>query len=153
MDHNIILFRLYIIIALCFLIPLSLLVSIQLYSLFKSYALTYFLLNFFLNNNKVNCNNKDYDTLFILLLKQQRFFLCISSVEYLLSLRYSELDPLYMLLAYCYQNHNFCYVAEYYYLKALSCSPNNEIILSKLTQVSSKLSKHPKLYTNDGLIL
>lgn len=145
MSNDILLFRSYILIVLFFLVPISLIVTLQIYFVLKSYILIYFLSNSFVRDQKVILHHESYNELFRLLLYNHRFSCCISSVELLIHIINSDMDIFYALLAYCYQKSYFFYIAEYYYLKALNLSPDNEAILSNLSIIYLTLDDNDKL--------
>nr|ARW68200.1 hypothetical protein [Chondria sp. (in: red algae)] len=145
MFTDVFLFRSYIVIALSVLIPLSFIITLQIYYLLRRYILIDFLLHRRMANKKFTFIYDDYNKLFNLFLDHQKFFLCISSVELCADTFNINTNSLYILLAYCYQKSYFLYIAEYYYLKALDISPNSQIILQGLAKIYSDLGKYDKL--------
>nr|YP_010170872.1 hypothetical protein K8K75_pgp194 [Chondria tumulosa]QSD57013.1 hypothetical protein [Chondria tumulosa] len=152
MNNNTVLFRLYVIFILCFLIPMSFVVSLQIYSLFKDFFAIYFLYNFTIRSSKLLLDYHYYNKLFDLFLERQQFSLCISSAELFASIFLVNIDLVYTLLAFCYQKNSFFYIAEYYYLKALSFSPTSIVILSSLAKIYSKTGNYNQLkYINNKI--
>nr|ARW63629.1 hypothetical protein [Chondria sp. (in: red algae)] len=152
MRNDIFLFRLYIIIALFFLVPLSLMITWQIYYLLRRYILIYSLLNMFTKNKKFLPSYENYNSLFDIFLDDRKFFLCISFVEFLIHTSSSNINLMYILLAYCYQKSSFLYIAEYYYLKALDIEPQSKIALSGLVKIYAQLGNIDKLnYVNSQI--
>nr|ARW60104.1 hypothetical protein [Laurencieae sp.] len=144
MSNNILLFRLYIIFALLFLVPISLFVTLQLYSLIKANKMVYNLVNYLPGDMAFAIDNKVYNNLVDLYLTRKKFFLCISLAELYLFLSPLQKDLIYISLAYCYQKNCFFYVAEYYYLKALSISPNSVLILVNLRKIYKNIGNYDR---------
>lgn len=145
MTNNILLFRLYVIFALLFLIPLSFVITQQTYVLIKNYVFILYLL--FFSNQKVKniISKKFYAYIFDFYVIRKQFFVCISLAELSLVFFPQNKFSTYTSLAYCYQKNKFFYVAEYYYLKSLAIMPNDITILNSLIELYKNLRDPDKV--------
>nr|YP_009398582.1 hypothetical protein [Kuetzingia canaliculata]ARW67768.1 hypothetical protein [Kuetzingia canaliculata] len=135
MNHNILLFRLYLFVSLLFLLPLSFLITVQFLSFFK--------IGLLLNNS--NNGKSFFKELFQFFTIRKQWFLCISWVELSFNLNFINKNIFYNCLSYCYQENGFLYIAEYYALKALAMSPSDLIILNSLATIYKQLGQLSKL--------
>lgn len=146
MTSNILLFRSYIVFALLFLVPLSLLITQQIYVLIKNYLLISYLF-YFSNKNIVDTiDDKCYMYLVSYCLSRKKFFLCISLAELSLFLLPLNKFSIYLSLVYFYKKNKFFYIAEYYSLKALAIMPNDISALNSLLEIYNHLDNPDKVY-------
>lgn len=141
MSNNIFLFRLYILIMLFFLVPLSYIITLQVYNLLRRYVFLNSVINTINTDKQSSQLYKEYDDLFDLLLDSKNIFLCISFAELLIKRTSIDTHIIYILLAYSYQKSDFFYVSEYYYLKSNRITSNNLIVLLGLANVYKSLGK------------
>nr|QCI04541.1 hypothetical protein [Apoglossum ruscifolium] len=148
MNSNLFLFYIYVIIALCFLIPLSYIISLELFNLIVSLIFIY--LNYsVVYNNLINSNKLKYYKLIDFYVNRRQLFLCISILEFSLIQGYFDNIFIYSYLAYCYKSLFYFQIAEYYYLKALFYSPSNVVILNNLFELynmSEQSNKANEIY-------
>lgn len=127
MDTNLFLFYFYLLIILFFLLILSYLISLELFSIFHCLSLKY---------RKLDLNEIS-ETLFFLFIslytKRRQWLICISMLEFFYLKKVFSLSIIANKLAYCYQKLSYLSIAEFYYLKALSYSPFNIVILNNLS--------------------
>nr|YP_009391144.1 hypothetical protein [Dipterocladia arabiensis]ARW59288.1 hypothetical protein [Dipterocladia arabiensis] len=138
MNTNLLLFYVYLIIIVCFLLFLSYLISLELINLLYYIIFKY---------NKFNINeiNENIYLFFVsLYTKRKQWFLCISMLEFLYLKKISSLPILNNNLAYCYKNLSYSAIAEFYYLKGLSYSPFNIMILKNLFQFYTESKNYDK---------
>nr|YP_009654279.1 hypothetical protein [Pleurostichidium falkenbergii]QCH39566.1 hypothetical protein [Pleurostichidium falkenbergii] len=125
MNNNLFLIRFYLLIIILFLLFFSMLVSKQLFVLFRN-NLRYIVL-FKQIKTKLNLNESKYVSLLLLCSSRANFFLSIALLEFFLQCKSNLIkkDLLYASLAYCYYKNFFYSIAEYYYLKILVLFPYN----------------------------
>nr|WMP11732.1 Ycf37 [Laurencia australis]WMP11943.1 Ycf37 [Laurencia australis] len=145
MTSSFILFRSYIIFVLLFLLPASLLITKQIYSVLKINLSIYNLTNHFKKKQLTVLNDQFYVGLLNVYLERQNFFLSISLSELYLSLFPVQRNLAYKSLGQCYQQNGFFYVAEYYYLLYLSISNDSLSVLSSLLEIYIYLDNHNKI--------
>nr|YP_009394866.1 hypothetical protein [Polysiphonia stricta]ARW63428.1 hypothetical protein [Polysiphonia stricta] len=143
-DTNL-LFRLYLLMVFFFLLFFSLFLSKEMYLLLKQ-SLQIISVPFKFDSKK-NLLNDDYFTLFNIFFARGNFLICLSLSEFYLESDKSFLnkDILYTFLAYVYCENSFWNIAEYYYLKALSLSPENCDIMFSLGKMYDNLGHKDKL--------
>nr|YP_009295220.1 hypothetical chloroplast RF37 [Dasya binghamiae]AOH77232.1 hypothetical chloroplast RF37 [Dasya binghamiae] len=132
MYTQLVLFYVYMFICLLFLVPLSYLISIELFYIFYSIILCY-------TNYEVNkLNQGKFLSFFNLYTKRKQWFLCISMLEFIYHQQFFIPVITCKYLAYCYKNLDYLKLAEYYYLQALSYAPSNIYILQNLVELYKK---------------
>lgn len=123
MFNNSLLFRLYLLIVLCFLMFFSFLLSKQLFSIVYGRLSFVILLESFKKTKKLT--RSTYLSFFKYYLSNSCFYLCSSISEFYLcnnSNTYNQ-KLVYNLLACLYYENSFWKISEYYYLKLLAISP------------------------------
>nr|YP_009391550.1 hypothetical protein [Laurenciella marilzae]ARW59694.1 hypothetical protein [Laurenciella marilzae] len=145
MANSVALFRSYIIFILLFLAPLSLLITRQIFFILKEYIFIYNLADCFRANKSFMPDYKAYISLFNSYIVRKKFFLSISLSEFYIRNCPSQSYLIYASLAYCYQKNNFLYIAEYYYLIALSLSNKNKFVLFNLLEIYIELDSYDKI--------
>nr|ARW68609.1 hypothetical protein [Palisada sp.] len=145
MVNSVFLFRLYIIFALLFLVPLSFFITRQIYFLFNSYFVVCNLIGYSKENVLWTLSDEVYINLFNFYVTRKKFFLCISLAELFFLQCPSKRYLVYISLAYCYKESRFFYAAEYYYLRASSLSKDNISILVNLLKIYNELGDFNKV--------
>nr|YP_009396711.1 hypothetical protein [Ophidocladus simpliciusculus]ARW65897.1 hypothetical protein [Ophidocladus simpliciusculus] len=130
MTNTIFLFRLYLMFALLFLLPLSCVLTFQLISFFKVLFKLYTLLQIpvlTLMSDQDTCIN-----LFHCYRNREQWVSSIALFELINIFNSRNKDLIYSSIAYCYRLNKFFQISEYYYLKALSINPSNCFLLSNI---------------------
>nr|ARW60510.1 hypothetical protein [Polysiphonia sp.] len=125
MNDSILFFRFYVFIFIFFLLLFSFFLSKQIVSiLINHFKLIYLLHNF---KTKLSFTENDFTYLFDIYLFRKNLFLAIALCEFALQIDYIFFtkDCIHAFLAYCYYRSSFYGVAEYYYFKIISFSPDN----------------------------
>lgn len=146
MDYNILLFRVYMIIAFSFLILLCVFISFELWQLFK----VNIILKLYLNKiNLIDFSEDEFNILVSAYIKREKWLIVISLLELFYSSNVFNLVNIGNSLAYCYQKLSYFNIAEYYYLQVLFKYPSNLdtlINLAKLYEISSNSNKALNIY-------
>nr|YP_009396512.1 hypothetical protein [Vertebrata australis]ARW65698.1 hypothetical protein [Vertebrata australis] len=149
------LFYLYLIIVLLVLCTFSFFVSLQL-KVFALYLLKSINLIYFFKK-KILFVEEDYLYFFALDLMRLDYSKCIALSELFLENNHLIQNKmmLYRSLGFVYSKISFFTLAEYYYLEALSYSPNNIDLILSLVQIYHSLNykEKVKLWLNKILIL
>nr|YP_009397344.1 hypothetical protein [Dasyclonium flaccidum]ARW66530.1 hypothetical protein [Dasyclonium flaccidum] len=138
--NSILLFRSYLLVFLCLLIPLFFLINVEVYQIIKKvYG---FYLHSYSSRNNLNLNSFNLWFEFYVISKQ--WLLCISMIELFYLSDIIKSDLAFISLAYCYRNINCLEIAEYYYLITLSYVPNDISLLKNLASVYDQLGQYDK---------
>nr|QCI06401.1 hypothetical protein [Dictyurus purpurascens] len=136
MKSNITLFYIYIFVTLVFLMPVCYLITKDLFRVLSFFYYRYSIYYYdFLDMSQDKLNKKIDFYLF-----KKQWFVCISMLEFFYENKIFTNFVVLLYLGYCYENLFYFHIAEYYYLKSLSFSKNNLLILNKLANLY-KLSK------------
>nr|YP_009399616.1 hypothetical protein [Digenea simplex]ARW69435.1 hypothetical protein [Digenea simplex] len=143
MTSNVLIFRCYLCIALCFLIPFSILLSVQVYSIFQTNLIISWLGKEF--KEKKIIDEDFYSNLSKSYLRRKKWLDFIALHEFFYNYDIVNKDRLYSSLAYCYESSIFTKTAEYFYLKAVFLSPSSLPILKKLLKFYKKFESFEKV--------
>jgi len=129
LDSSIFIFRIYLIVAIIFLLFLCSFITLELFRFLFYY---YFR---FIKFSKLNYALFKVDDVFILFqyyLKKKKWFFCIVMLEF-----FQELQDINYgnSLGICYQKISLDFIAQYYYLQALTYDSSNLAILHNLASV------------------
>nr|QCI06502.1 hypothetical protein [Erythroglossum lusitanicum] len=146
MDYNILLFRVYMIIAFSFLILLCIFISFELWKICKVNIIFRRYLN---EISLINFSEDKFNTLVSLYIERKQWLIVISLLELFYYSNVFNIINLGNSLAYCYQKLSYTNIAEYYYLKILSIYPSDIYTLHNLAQlydICSNYNKALKIY-------
>lgn len=141
MNDAILLFRGYTVFLLLFLVPLSYFVSVELFHLIE---LTLLYLRFGIFTKKLALDQNNGAILFNFYCRRKKWLLSISLMELFSVLNLMNSSLAFGSLAYLYMQLSYWDIAEYYYLKAVSCSPYDVNALSNLANMYNILKKEEK---------
>ena len=135
LGSSVFIFRIYLIIAIIFLLFLCSFMTLE---LIKSciYYYIYFVKFYGIDHKNFNIDNIIF--LFQYKLKKKQWFSCILMIEFfqeVQDINYSNF------LGICYQKLSLDFVAEYYYLQVLNYDSKNLVILHNLAEIYCKIDK------------
>nr|QCI04061.1 hypothetical protein [Antithamnionella ternifolia] len=137
-SENILIFRLYLVIAILFLIPICFIITKELIN-----SILYLIVVKRIKRISIQqTNNTDIVRLLQYYLKRQKWLTCILMLE---SYKTTDRINYFNLLGICYQKVACYIVAEYYYLKATKHDSTNITILQNLATIYKLLYKEYEL--------
>jgi len=146
-SNNIIIFRLYLVIAIAFLMPICLIITNELIEFISCFII---IRQYVKNINFLELHSDKILILFQYYLKKQKWLTCILMLE---SFKQISINESSNLLGICYQKINCNIIAEYYYLEASHYYPNNIKILQNLVNIYNMLDKTNELNSLCNIIL
>uniref|UniRef100_UPI003002A63A Ycf37 n=1 Tax=Anunuuluaehu liula TaxID=3049639 RepID=UPI003002A63A len=137
--YNNIMLKIYLICLITFLFPICLLITREIYKLFKQHIISNRILK------QQNSNTIDiYDTLTLakIYIKQKKWISSILTLEYGINKDNKIIEKYYNWIGFCYCKTKVYNLSKYYYLQAIQVKPNYISALHNLAEIYKILNDY-----------